>query len=210
MKRAFCCGLAVVFMLSMLVGCGQKAKGPVVGGAEVPVWYLNPEDFLVEKYGNEASYFFGTGQSTKEVASLAKQTADSRAVMEVARQVGLEAKAKIADYMAQSGASGDDPGLLEFTESVSKQLAEANLIGCKVVQRAVSVDGKTYFALAVYSLADAQKLMAEQMQQSQTDYMNNQKALFNEFKARQAFEMLEAESLAKKAQARGGENAARD
>jgi hypothetical protein len=210
MKRAFLYGLALVFVLSVVVGCGGKAKSPIVSGIDVPEWYLNPEGLLVEKYGNEASYFYGTGQATKEVASLAKQTADSRAVMEVARQVGLEAKGKIQDYMAQSGATGDDPGVLEFTESVSKQLAEANMVGCKVIQRAVSKDGKSYFALAVYSLADAQRIMAEQVQQAKADYMNNQKALFNEFKARQAFEALDADSIAAKAQPRGGDNASRD
>lgn len=210
MKRAVYCALAMVFVLSVLVGCAGKARGPVVGGGDVPEWYLNPETFLTEKYGNEASYFYGTGQATKSVASLAKVTADSRAMDEVARQVGLEAKNKIQDYMAQSGATGDDPGVLEFTESVSKQIAEAEMVGCKVIQRAVSGDGLTYFSLATYSLADAQRLMAEQMQQAKAGYMDNQKALFNEFKARQAFDALDADTVAGKASPRGGNNAERE
>jgi hypothetical protein len=193
----------------MVVGCPPPKPDTQPVGSDVPEWYLNPDEFLEEKYGTEGSYFFGTGQATKNIASLAKQTADSRAMTELARQIGLEAKAKIQDYMAQSGASGDDPGVLEFTESVSKQVATANMVGAKVVKRAVSPNGKTYFAIAVYSLSKAQELMANQMKQAQS-YMNNQKAQFNEFKARQAFDALDAEDIAGKSEARGGNNSARD
>jgi len=210
MKRALFSLLVALILFGLLVGCGGGKKGiKTPGGGDVPEWYLNPEDFLMEKYGSEASYFYGTGQGTKVVHSLAKTAADTRARMEVATQVGLEVKAKIQDYMAQSGATEGNPGVLEFTEVVSKQIAAADMVGCRVIQRA-SKDNRTYFSLAIYSLNDAQKLAAQIMNQAKYNYMGNEQALFNEFKARQAFEALDGEEMSEKLAPRGGNNPERD
>ena len=160
--------------------------------------------------GSEESYFFGTGQATKVVPSLAKKTADARAIAEVARQIGLEAKAKIQDYMAQSGATEGNPGVLEFTEAVTKQIAKANMVGCKVIKRSVSKDGRTYYSLAVYSLNAAQRLAAQMIAQEKNKYMGNEEALFNEFKARQAFKGLDEDDISTGMGAKGGVNPERD
>ena len=207
MKRILFGLLAASILFGLLAGCGGAIKVP--GGGDVPDWYLNPEDFLTEKYGTEDSYFYGTGQATKVVASLAKQAADSRAISEVTRQIGLQAKAKIQDYLAQSGATEGNPGVLEFTESVSKQIAEAKMVGARVIQRSTK-DNRTYFSLAVYSLNDAQRLAAQVMNQQKFNYMNNEEALFNEFKARQAFDALDGDEISKKLVPQGGDNPERN
>ena len=207
MKRMLCSVLVMFVLGGLLMGCGGgKASIRVPGRGDVPEWYLNPEEFLEEKYGREESYFYGTGQATKVVPSLAKQAADSRAITEIARQVGLEVTAKIQDYLAQSGATEGNPGVLEFTEAVSKQIARANMVGCRVIKRTVSKDNRTYFALAVFSLNEAQRLAAQMVAQTKNQYMDNEEALFNEFKARQAFEALDEDDISKKMGSRGGEN----
>ena len=207
MKRMVFSVLVAVILGGLLAGCGGgKASIRVPGGGDVPEWYLNPEEFLMDKYGSEESYFYGTGQATKIQPSLAKKTADARAIAEVATQVGLEAKAKVQDYMAQSGATEGNPGVLEFTEAVTKQVAKANMVGCKVIKRTVSKDNRTYYALAVFSLNAAQRLAAQMIAQTKAQYMGNEEALFNEFKARQAFEALDEDDVSKKMGSRGGEN----
>ena len=211
MKRILFSLMVMSVLCGLLAGCGGGKKGiRVPGGGDVPEWYLNPEEFLTEKYGTEASYFFGTGQATKVVPSLAKKASDARARAEVTTQVGLEVKAKIQDYMAQSGATEGNPGVLEFTEAVTKQVAAAEMVGCRVTRRAVSKDGRTYYSLAVYSLNAAQELTAQLVAQTKNRYMGNEEAMFNEFKARQAFKGLDAEEISTKLSPRGGSNPERD
>ena len=207
MKRTVFFIVLTLVLGALFLGCGGgKATIRTPGGGDVPEWYLNPEEVIEAKYGREESYFFGTGQATKVVPSLAKTTSDARAISEVARQVGLEAKSKVQDYMAQSGASEGNPGVLEFTEAVTKQIAKAKMTGCKVIKRAVSKDGRTYYSLAVYSLNAAQRLAAQMIAQEKNKYMGNEEALFNEFKARQAFESLDEENISTSMGSTGGEN----
>lgn len=205
MKRMLFSVLVTLALGALFLGCGG-GKVTIRTPRDVPEWYLNPEEVIEAKYGSEESYFFGTGQATKVVPSLAKTTSDARAISEVARQVGLEAKSKVQDYMAQSGASEGNPGVLEFTEAVTKQIAKAKMTGCKVIKRAVSKDGRTYYSLAVYSLNAAQRLAAQMIAQEKNKYMGNEEALFNEFKARQAFESLDEENISTSMGAAGGAN----
>ena len=205
MKRMLFLIVVMLVLGALFWGCGG-GKATIRPPRDVPEWYLNPEELIEMKYGSEESYFFGTGQATKVVPSLAKTTSDARAISEVARQVGLEAKSKVQDYMAQSGASEGNPGVLEFTEAVTKQIAKAKMTGCKVIKRAVSKDGRTYYSLAVYSLNAAQRLAAQMIAQEKNKYMGNEEALFNEFKARQAFESLDEENISTSMGATGGAN----
>jgi hypothetical protein len=207
MKRTVFSIVVTLVLGALFFGCGGgKATIRTPSGGDVPEWYLNPEELIEAKYGSEESYFFGTGQATKVVPSLAKTASEARALSELTRQVNLEVKSKVQDYMAQSGAAEGNPGVLEFTEAVTKQLAKAKMTGAKIIKRAVSKDGRTYYALAVYSLNAAQRLAAQMIAQEKNKYMGNEEALFNEFKARQAFESLDADDISTGMGATGGEN----
>ena len=75
-----------------------------------------------------------------------------------------------------------------------------------MIKRAVSKDGRTYYSLSVYSLIAAQRLAAQMIAQEKNKYMGNEEALFNEFKARQAFESLDEENISTSMGAAGGAN----
>lgn len=196
MKGTMLFSLTAVVLAGLLAGCGPKPpRVEAPGSGDVPDWYLNPEKVLLEKYGTEETYFYGKGHATKEVSSLAESAAEARAIARLTRRISLEVKTSLNDYLAQAGASGDDPGILEFTEEVTKQMAMAKLTGSRIIKWGVSKDGHTYYALAAYSLNRARELAAEVISKTHADYMDNQKALFNEFKARQAFEKLDADAV---------------
>ena len=87
-----------------------------------------------------------------------------------------------------------DTSRIQFTPD----LLPADLVGTRIIQRSVSKDGKTYFSLAIYSLNEAQKLASQAVAQVKNQYRGNEEALFNEFKARQAFKELDAETVSSK------------
>ncbi len=203
MNMRLAMGLGGVMLSSLFFGAcalfgGGDKEGPL-RGSKIPDWHLNPRELLQDKYGDDVGFFFGTGQATKEVGALAKDAADVRALTEVGRQVSTQVKSKIQDYMAQSGASGDNPGVLEFTEVVSRLITETELTGARIDKRAVSDDGRTYFSMAIYPLEEAQALISQLVNKGKEEltssYKGNENALFNEFKARQAFGQLDGKNI---------------
>jgi hypothetical protein len=212
MKKHLLSLAAGAFLATTLAHCGgpsQSYPAPVQQQQQqqqvnnnptptnVPEWYLNPEPYVIKNYGKEGSFFYGVGQSTQPIASLAKKTADSRARDEVSQQVGIEVKSKVQDYMAASG-GGENPGVVQFAEAVSKQISSAGLVGAKTVKRGVSPDGKTYFALVIYSLNEAQRLAAKSITQTKSSFKGNEDAMFSEWKARKAFDELDGDDFANK------------
>ena len=89
----------------------------------------------------------------------------------------------VKDFMQESGI-GDRSEALEFTQAVSKGVTEATLTGSVIKEVFVGKDG-TYFVLVEYSL--------EQAKRAAIDSARQEEALWNEFKADQAFEALEQE-----------------
>jgi len=90
------------------------------------------------------------------------------------------------DFMQQSG-MGQDAEALEFTSSVSKQVSNSVLKGCKIIKREMKIEGSSYhgFSLAEYSL--------NPLIQETLDVARKQKALYNEAKANLGFDELEKE-----------------
>jgi hypothetical protein len=85
------------------------------------------------------------------------------------------------DFMQESGA-GDNAQALEFTESVSKQVADVSLSGSVRTKTATGKDG-TIYVLVEYSL--------DGLRQSALTEAKKQEALYNEFKSIKGFDDLE-------------------
>jgi hypothetical protein len=145
---------------------------------DIPEWYLNPPQ------AEDAIY--QAGDAVKSSMALAKDAADARARDAIARTVELRVTNMMKDFMQQSG-MGEDAEALEFTSSVSKQVANTVLKGCRIVKREMKVEGNNYHA---YSLAEynLNSLIEETLNEAR-----RQKALYNEAKANMSFEELERE-----------------
>jgi hypothetical protein len=85
--------------------------------------------------------------------------------------------------MQESGV-GERAQALEFTSAVSKGVTDATLTGAIIKDAYLAKDG-TYFILVGYSLDQARRQAIETARQEE--------ALYNEFKAEQGFDALEAE-----------------
>ena len=159
----------------MLVNCGGPPKAKM---QDIPDWYLNPpqaEDVLYE-----------AGDAAKMSMALAKEASDSRARDGIARAIEVKVSNMLKNFMQQSG-MGEDADALEFTSSVSKQVANTVLRGCRITKREMKVEGSQYhsYSLAEYNL---NSLIQETLNQAK-----KQKSLYNEAKANLSFDDLEKE-----------------
>ncbi len=168
--------LAMTLVL-ILTGCGGSKSGS--GSTEAgsfsgaPKWFMNPP--------KSGEVIYAVGAAKKQNPSLALNAATQRARDEIARSVNVKVQNMMKDFMQESGA-GDNAQALEFTESVSKQVADVSLSGSVRAKTATGKDG-TIYVLVEYSLDGArQAALAE---------VKKQEALYNEFKAEQSFDDLE-------------------
>ena len=177
--------LAIALAL-ILVGCGSNpqpvrsgsteeiiTKKPIYSTTGLPEWFLNPPQ--------AEDVYYGVGTAKKQNPSLAKKTATARARDEIAQAVQVEVNTMLKDFMQESGV-GNNAQALEFTESVSKQVASVSLSGSIIEKTDIGRDG-TIYVLVKYSVDGArQAALAE---------VKKQEALYNEFKAEQSFDELE-------------------
>jgi len=163
-----------ISMAFMLINCGS----PKADTAEIPDWYLNPpqtQDAIHE-----------AGDAAKHSMGLAKEAADARARDGIARTIEIKVSTMFKNFMQESGV-GQEAEALEFTSSVSKQVANNVLKGCKITKREMKREGELYHC---YSLA---KYDLNSLIQETKESARRQKALYNEAKANMAFDELEDE-----------------
>lgn len=168
--------LMLVLLTFMLMSCGGGK--PQAKMDDIPEWYLNPpqaEDALYEG-----------GDAVKMSMALAKTAADGRARDAIARILEVKVSNMLKNFMQQSG-MGADAEALEFTSSVSKQVANTVLKGARVIKREMKIEGSSYhaYALVEYSL--------NSLIQETVNAAKKQKSLYNEAKANLNFDDLEKE-----------------
>lgn len=165
-------------LMLVIVGCAGKMESGTTESREsrdIPEWSLMPP--VAE------GYIYGVGQAKKQNPSLSKKVATQRARDEIAATVKTRVESMIKDFMQESGV-GERAEALEFTQSVSKGVTDATLTGSMIKSTYPAKDG-TFFVLVEYSLDEARRAAIESARKEE--------ALFNEFKAEQGFEALEAE-----------------
>ncbi len=177
MKKTIILVLSGVVMAA-LAGCA----GPKVSGTteeresrDMPEWALQPPEM--------EGMLYGVGQAKKQNPSLAKTVAAQRAREEIAATIKIKVERLVKDFMQESGV-GQRAQALEFTSAVSKGVTDATLTGSLIKEAYLAKDG-TYFILVEYSLDEARHQAIEAARQEE--------ALYNEFKAEQGFDALEAE-----------------
>jgi len=175
MKKLIILALLIPLML-LVFNCGPEKPKAKMG--DIPEWYLNPPQ------AEDAIY--QAGDALKMSMALAKDAADARARDAIARTIEVKVSNMMKDFMQQSG-MGQEAEALEFTSSVSKQVASTVLKGCKIVKREMKTEGSQFhgYSMAEYNL---NTLVQETLNEAR-----KQKALYNEAKANLSFEDLEKE-----------------
>jgi len=166
----------VLLSLTLFVSCAAPSASS--GSTESRNSSDMPSWFLVPPTAEDA--FYGVGMAKKQNPSLAKKAATARARTEISSAINIKVTSMVKDFMQESGV-GETAQALEFSEAVTKQVSDNALAGSAVKEAYVAKDG-TIYILVEYSL--------NQVKETALNAANREEALYNEFKASQAFEEL--------------------
>ncbi|MBF0450627.1 MAG: LPP20 family lipoprotein [Candidatus Magnetomorum sp.] len=153
-------------------GVGQQQENLCI-----PEWVKNPND--------TADAIYGTGEAKLRNHALTMEAADGRARTQIVKTIKTKIDARFKDFMQESGV-GEEAQSLQFVEALSKQISSDTLHGCKIIKREFCPDGKIW-SLAMLPLNEVDRIKALTKQKA-NDFVVNKKALYNEFKSKQAFD----------------------
>jgi LPP20 lipoprotein len=177
MKRVSALILALA-ALSLVISCSSSPEPAAPPPADdLPDWVLAPP------VADDA--FYGVGSYKSSNLSTARTAATASARAEIAAQVEVQVDSAVKQYAQEAGIDGNKQ-VIEFLETVSKQVASATLNGSKVIDTYRDKDG-TVYVMVMYEKS-ALKAAAEKEL-----FVRNEDAAFAEFKADEAMKWLDKE-----------------
>ena len=173
---------AAVLIAGLLTLSMASCAGSDEGGMtekeieELPDWVMNME------IAEDALY--GIGYAKMSSLNTSRTTALARARTDLSFQIEATIQSMMTDYQQEAGVD-DNTQVINFVESVSKQLTNNVLGGLTPDKMAVMKDGGVW-ARIVYK-------KNQFIDDSEEAFVRNEDAAFAEFKAEQAAEKLAAE-----------------
>jgi hypothetical protein len=166
----------IVFAAATLAVTSCETTGNRIDRNQIPSFYLTPP--------TSKDTLYGVGYARMSSLDLSRTTAVARARADVAGQVQASVKTALTDYAQQAG-EGENNQALQFVESVSRQIVDVTLAGCRTDKVEVIDDG-TVYALVSYPITN---LMAA----AGSQFRRNEAAAFAGFKAEEAVSRLNDE-----------------
>lgn len=170
--------LLAALMLLAFMGCGKNkpsADGELVN---LPPWWNGQPD---------EAYVCTYGMATKVSQTASMDAAKANALLEAAQFVETEVKGMIKNYESEAGVF--DPQILALSEKVVKAVSSARFSGVipgRTETRKVTEYGGPRFTTYIQI-----KIPKTEVRKNLYNNIRNEEALYNEFKASQAFEELE-------------------
>lgn len=173
--------LLAIALLVSLTACGKDKKTPSKVEGEVvnfpPWWNTQKDDAYVCTYG--------IGTNVKMTTSM--DTAKNNALFEAAQYVEVEVKGMLKTYEEEAGVF--DPQLLALTSKVVKSVTNATfsgvLNGQSETRKVIEYGGQRYTTYLQL------KIPKTEVKKTLYNNIRNEEALYNQFKASQAFDELE-------------------
>ena len=165
-----------IFMMIGLWGCSsgsQNSGSTEQTSSSEPDWWYNPP--------STEDSFYGFGQAKKQNPSLAQKVATQRAKQDISNQVKSNLTSEIRDFMSESGI-GDSAEAIEFSENTTVSLSDNVLEGAASDKYFKAKDGTVYIRV---------KYSKNRVNEKLVNAAKREEALYNEFKASQAFDRLE-------------------
>jgi entry exclusion lipoprotein TrbK len=172
------------FLTISITGCSKEATPDEedfrckVENVLAPKWTCIPD---------VQDYYSGVGISQKSAAGMAhmRRVAVANGRSDLAQQIQSQIKDKITIYSGTTGV-GSGETVDQAVEAVTKQLAKVNLVGSKAVDSWTAPSGALYLLVTV-----SKNSTNKQIQENIKTSYKNERALWQQFKAKNALEGLE-------------------
>jgi hypothetical protein len=181
--------LAAGSILFMSCGSAPAAK-PEAGSVTAPIVGKEgvPQPAWVNKTPKSAETFFAIGYGKMSNKQNSILRAESDAKDQISRWVTTSVKAAVTNYVNESG-EGDNRQVLDYLESISKQVTDQSLAGVERDEVWVDAEGGVY-VLCSFPKANVGK----SFEQVSGNFVRNEAAAFAEFKAKEALSFLDKET----------------
>ncbi|WP_319561556.1 LPP20 family lipoprotein [Marispirochaeta sp.] len=176
MKRVILLVVSLI-LIGLVVSCSSSPEPVSEPSSKLPDWVLAPP------VADDAYYGVGSYKSANLSTARSAATANARA--EIAAQVEVQVDSAVKQYAQEAGVDGNRQ-VIEFLETVTKQVASATLNGSKVVETFRDDDG-TVYVMVMYEKSALREAAAKEL------FERNEDAAFAEFKADEAMRWLDAE-----------------
>lgn len=167
--------LTIVCLIIFTACSSGKSSKAKVTPVYTPEWYgLQGDPEFVYTYG----------QSEKVSHNASEQAAYANAMQEAAQYVEAHVQSMIKNYTEEAGV--EDPQVLALTSSVTRVIANAKFSGTQISRResVVNDNGRyqTYIRVSIPK---------DEINRTLRNQIRNEEALYNQFKASQAFQELD-------------------
>jgi hypothetical protein len=168
--------VALVVVMLVLTACsGGKASKYKMKAVFQPDWF---------SIQNNSEYVYTYGQAEKVSQNASEQAAYANAMQEAAQYVEAHVQSMIKNYTEEAGV--EDPQVLALTSSVARVVANAKFNGTQIAKREtfVTENGryKTFIRVSIPK---------NEVNRNLRNQIKNEEALYNQFKASQAFQELD-------------------
>ena len=173
-------GLLFILVIALaFFAFGCKSSPEQVSDPTMPPWVNEqpPEGMI-----------WGIGVSSNVQQQMRMTMADAGARQDLARQLQTLAQGMVTDYAREAGGIGNTAAM-QFQETVSRQIAQANLQGAVRDLMWTSPDNKNLWVRIKMSKDDAAKSVADITQKA----IDSEAARYAEFKAMDALKMMDAQ-----------------
>lgn len=167
---------AGLFVLSACSGGGS-------GGPRGPQEVFQPDWYGIQ---GDPEYVFTYGQATRVSQNAAETAAYANAMQEAAQYVEAHVQGMVKNFMEESGF--ENPQVLQMTSQVTRVVANAQFSGTTVSQRRTFVvENGRYQTFVRVSIPK------NEINRNLTQQIRNEEALYNQFRASQAFQELDTQ-----------------
>ncbi|WP_020611596.1 LPP20 family lipoprotein [Sediminispirochaeta bajacaliforniensis] len=171
--------VAVVLVAASLIGCASDAKVADAKPADsnLPDYVLNPP--------TATDAIYGVGYAKQSSLPLAIKVAEANARADIAAQLKATIQAAVISYAQEAGVD-DNTQVINFAESITRQITDTTLSGAVTQNRTPMEDGGVW-VLMIYS----KDSLVNSFEEVSKEFERNEDAAFAEFKADQALQKLD-------------------